>query len=50
MRRDLKPGVIHPKGLADELMQLLPAMNLPDFRPIQLKMYQSDWELVASFP
>ena len=42
MRRDLKPGVIHPKGLADELMQLLPAMNLSDFCPIQLKMYQSD--------
>ena len=42
MRRALKPGVIHPKGLADESMRLLPAMHLPDFRPIQRKMSQSD--------
>ena len=42
MRRELKPRVIHPKGLADESMRLLPAMNLPDFRPVHLKMYQSD--------
>jgi hypothetical protein len=42
LRRDLKPGVIHPQGFANESMQLLPAMHLPDFRPIQLKMSQSD--------
>ena len=38
MRRDPKPGIIHPKGLADESMQLLLAVHLPDFRPIQLNL------------
>jgi hypothetical protein len=42
MCRDFKPGVIHPESFADESVQLLPAMHLSDFRPIPLKMYQSD--------
>jgi hypothetical protein len=42
LRRTFVPEDVHPKGLTDEPMTLLPPMNLTDFGSIEFALHESD--------